>query len=174
MAEGSWFGDIEKSGGVVLDLMIHDVDYARWVAGDVTRAFARLAQPAGSGGHVLATLRHAGGALTHVQGSWAFPRGSFRTSLEIAGSEGLITLHAADAFRPLVRGTDSVPEVPEPPTTLAESPYVTQIKHFSDVLHDRTEARLSPEDAAAAVAVCEAVAESIVTGRAVDVGETLT
>jgi len=47
VGEGSWFSDSEKSGGVVLDLMIHDVDYARWVAGDVTRVFARKAEPPG-------------------------------------------------------------------------------------------------------------------------------
>jgi predicted dehydrogenase len=171
VGDGSWFSDSEKSGGVVLDLMIHDVDYARWVAGDVTRVFARSAEPPGSGGHVLATLRHAGGALTHVQGSWAFPKGAFRTSLEIAGSDGLITLHAGEPFQAITGGRDDVAAVPQPPTTFAESPYVTQMRHFSAVLHGQADPVVTAADGAAAVEVCEAIAESIDTGRASEIGQ---
>ena len=29
-----WFADQEKSGGVILDLSIHDIDYANWVLGE--------------------------------------------------------------------------------------------------------------------------------------------
>lgn len=170
MREGSWFSDHERSGGVVLDLMIHDVDYARWVGGDVVRAYARLAQPQGSGGHVLATLRHAGGALTHIQGSWAFPAGSFRTSLEIAGSDGLLKMHASEPFHSITPERDDVADVPQPPSTLAESPYVTQMRHFSAVLHGGEESKVSAADGAAAVAVCEAIATSIETGQAIEMG----
>lgn len=170
MGDGSWFSDEARSGGVVLDLMIHDVDYARWVAGDVIRVYARKAQPAGSGGHVLATLRHAGGALTHIQGSWAFPEGSFRTSLEIAGSDGLLTMHASEPFSAIAAPRDDVANVPQPPTTLAESPYVTQMRHFSAVLGGREESLVSAADAAAAVTVCDAIARSIEAGEAVTVG----
>lgn len=170
MGDASWFSDHERSGGVVLDLMIHDVDYARWVAGDVARVYARLAQPKGSGGHVLATLRHTNGALTHVQGSWAFPKGSFRTSLEIAGSDGLLTLHSSEPFSSLTVGSDEAAAVPQPPTTLAESPYVTQMRHFSAVLHGLEDPVISPNDGAAAVEVCEAISRSISTGQAVSLG----
>ena len=172
MGDGSWFSDEARSGGVVLDLLIHDVDYARWVAGDVTRVYARLAKPAGSGGHVLATLRHVDGALTHVQGSWAFPEGSFRTSLEIAGSDGLLTMHGSESFSSIVAEKGEVSAVPQPPSTLAESPYVTQMKHFSAVLHGLEDPVVSARDGAAAVHICEAVAESIDTGLAVSLGGT--
>ncbi|MGZ8755100.1 MAG: Gfo/Idh/MocA family protein, partial [Acidimicrobiia bacterium] len=171
IGDGSWFSDFDRSGGVVLDLMIHDVDYARWVAGDIERVFARTATAEGRGGHVLATLRHTSGALSHIQGSWAFPKGVFRTSLEIAGSDGLITLHPARSFDPLVVAADDAADVPEPPTILAESPYVTQIKHFSDVLEGNAEPVVTPADAVAAVAVCEAIAASISAGAPVSLEE---
>ncbi|MEA2023113.1 MAG: Gfo/Idh/MocA family oxidoreductase [Actinomycetota bacterium] len=168
----AWFKDPTRSGGVVYDLMIHDIDYAGWIAGKVTRAYARVAASSDGGEHVLATLRHEGGAISHVQASWAFPVGSFRTSLEIAGSEGLITRHAADPFRSLVAASPDVPDVPAPPTS-GESPYVTQIRHFSDVLHGDATSRIDAEDAAAAVEVCDAIAASIISGRATEVGEAL-
>jgi len=168
----AWFKDPARSGGVVHDLMIHDVDYAAWIAGTVTRAYARLAGSIDGGDHVLATLKHEGGAISHVQASWAFPVGSFRTSIEIAGSEGLITRHAADPFRSLVAVSPDVPDVPAPPTS-GESPYVTQIRHFSDVLQGKATSRIAPEDAAAAVDVCDAIATSIESGQAVQIGENL-
>lgn len=163
----SWFSDRSKSGGVVLDLMIHDVDYARWVAGDVERVYARGAF---GGDHVLATLSHANGAISHIQGSWAYPRGSFRATLEIAGSEGLIQRRAAESFVASVEAQDEVSDVPEPPSSSTESPYVTEIKHFSSVLHGTAEPRVTAIDAARAVAVCDAIAESLVTNQAVEVG----
>lgn len=165
----AWFKDPTRSGGVVHDLMIHDVDYAAWVAGTVTRAYARLAGSTDGGDHVLATLKHEGGAISHVQASWAFPVGSFRTSIEIAGSDGLIMRHAADPFLSLVSSHPDVPDIPAPPTS-GESPYVTQIRHFSDVLQGKATPRIAPEDAAAAVDVCDAIARSIASGRAVEVG----
>jgi predicted dehydrogenase len=119
---------------------------------------------------VLATLRHAGGALTHVQGSWAFPKGSFRTSLEIAGSDGLITLHGTEPFQAIAADRDDVAAVPQPPTTLAESPYVTQLRHFSAVLHGRVDPIVTAADGAAAVEICEAITKSIDTGRAIEIG----
>jgi predicted dehydrogenase len=165
----AWFSDHAKSGGVVYDLMIHDVDYARWVAGDVQRVYARRIADTSRGDHVLATLRHEGGAISHVQGSWAYPVGSFRTMLEIAGSNGLIIRHAATPFVGSVSTTEDAPDVPEPPASSSESPYVTEIRHFSDVLQGRAEPRVTALDGARAVAVCDAIAMSIETNRAVEV-----
>jgi predicted dehydrogenase len=173
MGDGTWFGDHARSGGVVLDLMIHDVDFACWLAGAVERVYARRAQPPGSGGHVLATLRHTSGALTHIQGSWAFPAGTFRTSLEIAGSDGLLTMHQGAPFSSITAQRGDVAAVPRLPLTLAESPYVTQMRHFSEVVRADAEPIVTPQEAATAVAVCEAIESSITTGRAVTMrGET--
>lgn len=38
---GEWFSDSWRSGGVLVDLMIHEHDYARLLAGDVTWVYAR-------------------------------------------------------------------------------------------------------------------------------------
>jgi myo-inositol 2-dehydrogenase/D-chiro-inositol 1-dehydrogenase len=147
--------------------MINDVDYARWVAGDVERVYARGAR---GGDHVLATLSHTNNAISHIQGSWAYPRGSFRATLEIAGSDGLIQRHVASSFIGSVETEGEVSDVPEPPSSSAESPYVTEIRHFSSVLHGTAEPRVTAVDGARAVAVCDAIAESLQTNRAVEVG----
>jgi predicted dehydrogenase len=165
----AWFSDHAKSGGVVHDLMIHDVDYARWLAGEVQRVYAKRIADTRRGDHVLATLRHEDGAISHLQGSWAYPVGSFRTALEIAGSDGLIVRHVATPFAGSLSATEAPPDVPEPPASSAESPYVMEIRHFSDVLQGRAEPRVTALDGARAVAVCDAIALSIETNRAVEV-----
>ncbi|NOX63309.1 MAG: Gfo/Idh/MocA family oxidoreductase, partial [Chloroflexi bacterium] len=142
-AQDNWFLEFEKSGGMILDLMIHDFDYARWIAGDVERVFCKhIGDPASSpGDHALAILTHENGAITHVEGSWAYPPPTFRTRFEIAGSAGLL-VHDSDATAPLrvhwhKDAGDEAGDVPVPASPLLESPYVTQIKAFYDhLLHD--------------------------------------
>ena len=58
---GGWFADEAESGGVILDVMIHDFDFARWCCGDVTRIFVRRRRWAGppNGEHAFALLRFA-------------------------------------------------------------------------------------------------------------------
>src|ERR1041385_833708 len=90
---GNWFLDEVKSGGILMDLMIHDYDYARWIAGEVETVSARrvtelhLDAPVDYG---LVILSHRSGALSHIAGSWAYPPPTLRTHLEIAGDHGLI------------------------------------------------------------------------------------
>ena len=38
---GTWYGDQNLSGGVALDFGSHDIDWMQWIAGKVTRVFAR-------------------------------------------------------------------------------------------------------------------------------------
>ncbi len=171
---GNWFLDFEKSGGIMLDLMIHDFDYARWVAGEVESVFAKNIGSARSGAAVeygMAILRHRGGALSHVAGAWAYPPPTFRTRLEIAGDAGLIEFDS-DATAPidlLLRkvGQGDSPDVGLPSSPLSESPYTTQIKEFYAALADDQPVRVSAEDGLAAVHIALAAIESARTGRAV-------
>jgi len=171
---GNWFLDEEKSGGILMDLMIHDFDYARWIAGEVESVFARKVTqgvPDAPVDYGLAILRHRNGALSHVAGAWAYPPPTFRTGLEIAGDAGLIEFDS-EATAPiinLVRAPegDDAPDVALPPSPTSESPFTTQIKEFYEALrHDRP-ARVAAEDGLAAVQIAEAAIESAATGRAV-------
>ena len=80
--------DETKSGGILMDLMIHDFDYARWIAGDVSRVYAKkvtIGHPNAPVDYGLALLTHKNGAMSHIAGAWAYPPPTFRTFLEIAG-----------------------------------------------------------------------------------------
>ncbi len=168
---GNWFLDFDKSGGMMLDLMIHDFDYARWIAGDVESVYAKSighAHPGAAIDYGLAILKHTGGTLSHVTGAWAYPPPTFRTGLEIAGDGGLIEW-SSDSTAPiswlLRRDKAGAPDVGLPSSPLAESPYTTQIKEFYEALKNDRPARVSAEDGLAAVQIALAAIESARTGQ---------
>jgi len=166
-ATDNWFDDPEKSGGVILDLMIHDFDYARWVAGDVVRVFAKNAPIE----HGLVILTHKNGAISHVDGSWAFPPPHFHTRFEIAGSDGWLAhdseQNAAVKMAIHQRQTDA-PDVPSPGILLDENPYTTQIKAFYHALADDAPVPVSAADGLAALQISLAALESARTGKPVE------
>ena len=170
----NWFVDFEKSGGMMLDLMIHDLDYARWVAGDVQTVFAKKlssTHPEAGVDHGLVILTHKSGAISHVEGSWAYPPPMFRTKFEIAGSNGLIQQDsgktAAIGLHHYQDQNADVPDVALPSSPLSEDPYTTQIKAFYDSLVNDTAVPVTGADGLAALQIALAAIESAETGQPV-------
>ena len=74
----SWFADPDKSGGVILDLLIHDLDFLRWTFGEARQVYAKsltFSQP-GELDYALLNLQLQSGVVAHIEGSWAHPVGS--------------------------------------------------------------------------------------------------
>ena len=171
---GNWFLDESKSGGILMDLMIHDFDYARWIAGEVESVYAKkitMVHPNAPVDYGLAILKHRNGTLSHIAGSWAYPPPTFRTHVEIAGDGGLIEFDSADTS-PIsnliaIPKNDS-PDVGLPSSPVSESPYTTQIKEFYSVLLGEKQPRIVAEDGIAAVQIAEAAIQSAATGKAVE------
>ena len=168
---GNWFLDEEKSGGILMDLMIHDYDYARWVAGEVESVSARRVtelHPDAPVDYGLVILTHHSGTLSHIAGAWAYPPPTFRTHLEVAGDRGLIEFDS-DSTAPiqnliLKTGGSDAPDVALPSSPVSESPYTTQIKEFYSALAEGKTTRVSATDGLAAVQIAEAALKSAHTG----------
>jgi predicted dehydrogenase len=175
-ASDNWFVDFEKSGGMMLDLMVHDFDYARWLAGEVESVFAKnisAAHPAAPIDYGLVILKHRNGAISHVEGSWAYPPPLFRTRFEIAGSDGWLQFDSGQATAislQLHQQTTDAPDVPLPSSPLSESPYTTQIKAFYQALVNDAPVRVSAVDGLAALQIALAAIESAQTGEAINLG----
>jgi len=171
---GNWFLDEEKSGGIMLDLMIHDFDYARWVAGEVESVFAKKVSTLHGDAAIdygMAILKHHNGALSHISGAWAYPPPTFRTSLEIAGDGGLIEFDS-DATAPIENlimknSSGDLPDVGLPSSPLSESPYTSEIKEFYANIVGSQAVRLTAVDGLAALQIALAANESARTGKAV-------
>lgn len=176
-AADNWFLDHDKSGGLVFDLMVHDLDQARWLAGDVTSVYARgvaAARPDAGVDHVVAVLRHEGGAISHVDASWAHPPPTFRTRGEVAGDLGVVSWDS-DRDQPVRTVSRAQPgsseAIPRPTTGATDDPYAAQIAHFLAVLRGETDPIVTAADGLAAVELATAVAASLASGGPVAVGE---
>ena len=176
-AVDNWFVNFEKSGGMMLDLMIHDFDYARWVAGEVTRVYAKNISGTHSDesvDHGLAILTHKNGTISHVEGSWAYPQPMFRTQLEIAGDNGLIQFDSGQMAAiglHLHQTGGEAPDVPLPSSPLSEGPYTTQIKSFYEHLANDVPVRITAVDGYKALQIALAAIQSAQTGQPVEIEE---
>ncbi|MEP6755070.1 MAG: Gfo/Idh/MocA family oxidoreductase [Chthonomonadales bacterium] len=172
----NWYGKTEWSGGVPLDLIIHDFDWLRWTFGDVTRVFAKALSSKSTDEYVsrdyaLVTLRFESGVVAHVEGTWADP-GGFKVAFEIAGDDGLLEYNFNQPASPtllaaLVTDPDQRVGVPVPDSPVAVNPYQAELEHFLHCLETGEKPIVSPEDGLAAVAIAEAANESAKTGKPV-------
>ncbi|WP_394428766.1 Gfo/Idh/MocA family protein [Streptomyces sp. SGAir0957] len=169
-----WFSDPALSGGILVDQMIHDLDFARLLAGEVVRVHARVRgrqEPGAVDGDVAtgtAVLTHASGAISHVLGVWGLPDLPFRTTFRVAGPGGVLehdsTAHTG--FRVLAQGARALGEgIPGSPMT--ESPYLTELREFAAAVAGGPPPRVSARDGVEAVRIAAAAAESARTGKPV-------
>ncbi len=166
-----WYGDFDSSGGVVLDMMIHDLDTLRWYFGAITRVYARglsYGPYRASVDYALAIVRFESGVIAHVEASWAHAR--FRTSIEVAGAEGILR-HASEETAALRLERTGPPEaqsgVGMPRSPLAASPYQLEFQHFLGCLAARTPPLTGGDEATRSLAAARAVLEAIRSGRPV-------
>jgi UDP-N-acetylglucosamine 3-dehydrogenase len=191
---GNWMGDLAQSGGVVLDLACHELDWLRWCFGEVTRvharglAFTHLAPhgdaiPKGTGSstaglpagenrdHALILARFASGAMAHVEVTWALPPGApFLTRVEVAGDRGLMAFDnrssaPIEGYWNVPGGSTAIPESP-----LAADPYEIELERFLACIEEDGPPPVSAEDGTKALELSLAALESVRTGRPVMVG----
>lgn len=168
-----WFDDVERSGGALLDLAVHDFDYLRWVFGDIEQVFARQVdwEAEGRSEVSLTTVRFESGVVGHVEVyTVEVPTVPFTTSFEIAGTEGLIEFDLDDV-RPVVRyGQESV-DVPRDPVgddlPLRRDGYRRQLDHFVDCVESGADPRIDVDEGAASMRAALAAMESAERGAPV-------
>ena len=172
----NWFVDESRSGGMMLDLMIHDFDYARWIGGEVERVYARSvrgARPDAPGDYALVTLRFVDGAIAHIEGGWAYPPGNFRTSFDIAGTGGLIEWNGDNADTTsvfLANPPDVAPdEVAVPGMDAADSPFAAELRNFYEAIAHGAEPIVTAHDGLAALNIGLAARQSAKTGKPVTI-----
>lgn len=171
-----WFFRESTGGGVIRDLMIHDIDQAMWTAGPVTSVYALQNPPTTD--DVVPTpvtaqvvLTHRSGALSHLLCSWGAPGMPFRTGIEVAGSEGRLSSGNSGTGPILLDTAVAGDTAYMPPMSPSDSPYLHEIADFVRAIEEGREARVSPTDGVSAVAVAEAAYASIASGGPVPVTE---
>jgi myo-inositol 2-dehydrogenase/D-chiro-inositol 1-dehydrogenase len=161
---GSWFMDHSRSGGVLLDLAIHDFDWLRWTLGEVTLVNARsLGAHTGTGpDYGLTVLTFASGAIAHVESTWMDPGGS-RMTFEVCGSDGMIEWDSRMA--PSLRTHLPGKTFNEAPLASHDDPYFNELSAFVRYAQNGGPAPVSGLDGALAVGIARTALESARAGK---------
>lgn len=165
---GRWFAEESLSGGVILDLMIHDLDFLRSCLGEVRSVYAKNVRQDGLD-YALVTMQFLNGAVANVESNWGYP-GPFHTKAEIAGSKGIIRANSLKSsslqiVKQVSAGTKDSVVIPESPGF--RSPYELQLEHFLACIRDGSKPIVTADDAFIALELGLAAKESARTGQVV-------
>jgi len=162
----SWFMDHKRSGGVLLDLAIHDFDWLQWTFGSVKFLYSRsVGSDTGHGpDYALTTLTFESGAVAHVEATWMDPSG-FRTYFDVAGSEGLLEFDSRKT--PALRTATPDSLSLEPSIAPLEDPYYLELSAFLSAVQNQTPVPITGEDGLTALKIALAALESAKTGKVI-------
>ncbi|WP_417449803.1 inositol 2-dehydrogenase [Kordiimonas sp.] len=164
---------IKTSGGLFKDMMIHDLDMARWLLGEepafVTAQASCLIDPqiadAGDIDSALVTLRTASGKLCQISNSRRAVYG-YDQRIEVHGSLGLAC--AGNRHESTVRintgSGESTDKIQHFFLERYASAYRREVLHFRDILDGGTEPLTSGEDGLRALVLAEAASRSFLEG----------
>jgi len=175
------YADPAKSGGLILDMAIHDFDLARWlmsseverVTAEGTTLVCKVLESVGDIDNALINMRFVSGALGNIEVSRnAFYGYDIRT--EILGSEGAVTV-GVHQYTPVLLLTRAGAQHDITPYLMERfgDAYRKQLQHFVDCLTNGQPPLVSGADALAAYEIGVAATRSFQTGRPIalsDVG----
>jgi predicted dehydrogenase len=162
------FFDGKQSGGALLDLHIHDVDFVQFCFGRPRSVFATgYTKFSGAIDHVVTQYEIASGASVHAEGSWAMTPGfgfnmSYTANFENATADYDFS-RGADALKLFEKGQAAR-------TIKCEGPdgFVGELTHLLDAIRGgQPPSVVTAQDGVSAVEICEAEEESIKTRQPV-------
>jgi len=171
---------IKVSGGIFLDMTIHDFDMARFLVGDevveVSAAGAVLVDPAiGEAGDIdtaIVTLRYASGALGVIENSRRAVYG-YDQRVEVFGSAGMISAANETPHRAVLSDARGV-HGPLPLYFFLEryeAAYIGEMQAFVESIREGTPPPVSGLDGRAPVVMGHAASKSYREGRPVRLSE---
>lgn len=168
----NWYKNHEKSGGLILDLLIHDIDFLLWCYGDVEFVHARRlpttstnekAEPIEK---VEMTLYFTNGLTAKVSGGWS--QEPFHTHFTIRGSKGELKADSRKKQMQLLSFDDHR----EVAFTQDQDndPYMDELAHFIECIRRNRDSKLiTPKEASQSVALCLKALESLQANEKIQV-----
>ncbi|ADE53570.1 Gfo/Idh/MocA family protein [Coraliomargarita akajimensis] len=147
-SEHSWFADTSKSGGIALDLHIHDLDFIQYLFGSPSTIDSRKSDGKhGMTAHIQSSLDYGDERLVTATASWLMPKSfGFKMAYRVVFDRAVATFDGQSLTVHTDEGESVSPEIP---TT---DGYQGEINHFADRIRQRTAKMIiSPEQAAESV-----------------------
>jgi len=169
-SQGGWLNDPGKSGGAVLDLHIHDVDYVQSILGMPQAVFSQIGAITAGGpkvDHVITHYLYGGGDMVVVvEGGWAMPGTyPFEMAFEVLGEKGCLSFSTSND--PMLRWMPFDGEAVTPEYR-ATTGYQQELEYFTACLAEgKQPERVQPFEAREAVRLVMAEKQSAETGQIV-------
>jgi predicted dehydrogenase len=163
----NWLGDENQSGGPIVDLAIHGVDYLLWLfQSRVDRVYALGShKTTGNNHYALVQLHFSNGGLGLIETSWAHPPSApLQCRVELTGSLGTIAWNyqRIESMQVFTDGQPTVSHVLE-----GENSYACEIAAFLECIENDLPVPIPGIEAQSALQICLAAQESLRTGRCI-------
>lgn len=151
--DAGWLSDPKKSGGIALDLHIHDLDYMQYLFGE-PQSVSSVSSLFDNGvpGHVNTSFDYGDGRAITATGSWMMPKSfGFQMAFSILLEKGALVLDSRSKDPVIVypsEGEPFMPEIPEGEGYKAEIEYFAQL-----ILKKEPEIVITPEQARISVKI---------------------
>ena len=164
----NWFMKADLSGGALLDLHLHDVDFLRHLMG-MPKAVTSFGLSGFRSDHgidqVMTRYDYGDDTLVTIEGGWSPPQGTpFEMSFQIL-CERMTFRFAADGYS--VVHEDGAVETPQPADPARPTGWHVEIDYLLRCLREKTAPDMPLDEVVEAIRITEAEAESIRTGKTV-------
>lgn len=163
-----WFSDVTRSGGPLVDLAIHSIDFILWLFNSpvqrVTAVGVQRELPLHT--YILATLKFENGGMATVECSWAHPNvpgEAVSVITELSGTEGKLSWSYDSITSMHVYTSEGKRNI----MMAGENSFATEIGAFVKAIEEDTTPPVTGSEALDALRVALAALESLETGKTV-------
>jgi predicted dehydrogenase len=165
----NWFADEQRSGGMILDLHIHDSDYIQYLFGLPPAVHGFAAQRAGGGtAHIVTQYLYEDDKVVTAEGGWALTGSfGFEMSFNIILEKATVVYDCSR--EPAFRVCPAEGEAFSPEVSSGDG-YSRQVEYFAKVVAgEKLEPVITLEQSRDSIKLVEAEKESVLTGNKVSV-----
>lgn len=172
----NWLLDERRSGGAVMDLHIHDLDFAAYLLGEPVQIYAVGITNKYGVSHCSTSITFANGSHANLLGGWIMPEGyPFTTELSVVCEKGTVEFRnrAGVNIEKRDEGTSSLtiygrgPQPEVVPVRKGDG-YYNEIKYFIECVEKgKKPLKITPTSAKRSIEMVQAARQSVKTGRTV-------
>lgn len=162
---GGWFKEGKQSGGAVVDLHIHDVDFIYYLFGKPHGVYSRgYSKTSGEIDHIVTHYLFDGNPLVVAEGGWSLADGfPFSTKYTVNFERATADFDSSRSAAPLVLHGEGKAETIE---VSKVDGFVGELSYFVECVRTNTKPdRVTADDAVVGLSIIEAEKRSIETGK---------
>jgi predicted dehydrogenase len=167
-SEGTWIMDEKLSGGLIIDLMIHDIDFVMWTFGKIKKVYCNAIYNKNDYAiQVMANLKMNNGTTVYVEGGYLNPSGvGLSTQMRIYGENYLLQYYSSNNEINLTKKNNLVSKVP----VFGNDGYFEEINYFINCINEnKVPEIITTQDAIDTLNICLAMKQSLIENKWIEI-----